>query len=131
MESTNIWFSGDEEAVGTGIIFKQNIKASTKFLYHNISPECRGLLAKQLLDLCLLLYLLFILRHADSRRAEFILQNIKLYSHLLSFLNTEMAQVVGTILMEHKDLFFLLGLYQGVGDLVMQEATALAAIVFT
>ena len=51
-------------------------------------------LAKQLLDLCLLLHLLFILRHAGPCRVEFILQNIKSYAHLLSFVNIEMAQVV-------------------------------------
>ena len=62
--------------------------------YFNSVPR---FLAKQLLDSCLLLRLLFILRHADPCRVEFILQNIKSYANLLSFLNTEMAQVVAFV----------------------------------
>ena len=38
---------------------------------------------------------------------EFILRNMKIYLHFLQFLNTEMAQVAKSFLVEGKDTFIV------------------------
>ena len=45
--------------------------------------------------------------------AEFLLRNLKICLHLLSFLNTEMAQVLESFFVEDKDLFILHNQHHG------------------